>query len=259
MEMNMSKIEDALEKARKLRESLHPKRFEPLKENTLVNIDNPLIVSVTQPDSHAAEQFRKLKSIVIRETKRERFLNTIMIASAIDSEGKSLTAINLAISLAQEIDHSVLLVDADFRKPLIHEYLGIEPKYGLSDYLNHDVDISEIMIKTGIGNMVIVPAGKKVQNPVELISSMKMKSFMNEVKHRYVDRYIIVDTPPLLPFAEAIALGSIVDGTIFVIKEGYAQIENIHEALNLMKNINMLGLVFNCASTDNLDGYYSRY
>ena len=78
-----------------------------------------------------------------------------MITSSVENEGKSITSVNLAVSLAQDsMDHSVLLIDADLRKPMIHEYLGIEYKYGLSDYLSRDIDISDILIKTGIGNLV---------------------------------------------------------------------------------------------------------
>jgi Mrp family chromosome partitioning ATPase len=86
-----------------------------------------------------------------------------------------------------------------------------------------------------------------------------MKSLINELKHRYVDRYIILDTPPILPFAEAITLSSYVDGIIFVVKEGYAQRNIIKDAVNLYKDSNILGVVFNSVSSENLDGHYSRY
>jgi exopolysaccharide/PEP-CTERM locus tyrosine autokinase len=260
----MSKIEEALEKAKKLRESTGAKRTgsfggtEISKEFEPIKFDNPYIISITQPDSPIAEEYRKLKSIIIRETKAD-FLNSIIITSAVDKEGKTLTATNLAISLAQAIDHSILLVDADLRKPLIHEYLGIKPKYGLSDYLTKDIDVSEIMVKTGIGKLVVIPAGNKSKNPVELLSSEKMKSLINELKHRYINRYVILDTPPLLSFAEAITLGSFVDGAIFVIREGYAQLKAVEEAINLLKDVNILGVVFNCVSKENLGEHYSRY
>ena len=259
----MSRIEKALEKANKLREAEITKMAELPNDKDVrlpeaINVNNPYLVSLTQPHSPVAEEYRKLKSMVIRATKAD-FLNTIMVSSAIDGEGKSLTALNLAISLAQEIDHSILLVDADLRKPLIHEYLGIKTKYGLSDYLTGNIDISEILVKTGIGNLSIMPAGNKTKNPVELLSSGKMKSLINELKHRYVDRYIILDTPPILPFAEAITLSSYVDGIIFVVKEGYAQRNIIKDAVNLFKDSNILGVVFNSVSSENLDGHYSKY
>lgn len=257
----MSKIEEALEKARKLRESEAGEKDKPLrifKKIEPVKVDNQYVITLTKPDSPIAEEYRRLKSMLIRETTAD-FLNTIMITSSVEREGKSLTSVNLAITLAQEIDHTILLVDADLRKPMLHEYLGIEVKYGLSDYLTQDIDISEILIKTGIGNLILLPAGHAVDNPVEVLSSEKMKALINELKHRYMDRYVIIDTPPILPFADAISLGSLVDGVIFVVMEGNAQRKSIENALNLVKDLKILGIVFNNASTENLDGHYSRY
>jgi exopolysaccharide/PEP-CTERM locus tyrosine autokinase len=182
-----------------------------------------------------------------------------MITSSIDSEGKTLTAINLAVTFAKEIDHSILLIDADLRKPKVHEYLGIKNGYGLSDYLTQDIDISEVLVKTGIGNLILLPAGRAVKNPAELLSSEKMKSLIHEVKHKYMNRYIIVDTPPILPFADAISIGSLVDGIVFVVREGRTQKKTIENALNLTRDLNVLGLVFNNVREENLDGHYSHY
>ncbi len=264
----MSKLEEALEKANKLRKS-EPARddengekdsfrkIEPIKIE-FREVSNPHIVTITQPDSRIAEEYRRLKSMLLRETKTD-FLNTIMVTSAIDAEGKTLTAINLAVTLAQEIDHSILLVDADLRKPKVHEYLGINYKYGLSDFLTGDIDVSDILVNTGIGKLTVIPAGRTVENPVELISSKKMKALIKELKQRYMDRYIIIDTPPILSFAEGIAIGSYVDGILFVIQEGRAQKKMIEDSLHLIKNLNVLGVVFNNAVTANYDGHYARY
>jgi exopolysaccharide/PEP-CTERM locus tyrosine autokinase len=257
----MSKIEEALQKASKLRDSDSNRRVEikdAAKKTERVNLANPYLVTITQPDSPIAEEYRRLKSILIRETKAD-YLNTIMITSSLDGEGKSLTALNLAISLAQEIDHTILLVDADLRKPVIHEYLGVSYKYGLSDYLTKDIDLSEVLVKTDIGNLMIIPAGQTVENPVELLSSEKMKTLIHEVKHRYMDRYIIIDTPPILPFADAISLGSLVDGVLFIVKEGRTPQKSLENAMHLIKDLKILGVVFNYAHAENLDGHYSRY
>ncbi len=262
----MSKLEEALAKANKMRKSdyddksdqLHIYKKVETAEVELREVNNAHIVTISQPDSHVAEEYRRLKSMVLRETKAD-FLNTIMVTSSVDSEGKTLTAINLAVSLAQEIDHSILLVDADLRKPMIHEYLGIKYKYGLSDYLTGDIDVSEVLIKTGIGKLAILPAGRRVENPVELISSKKMKSLIKELKQRYMDRYIIIDTPPILSFSEGISIGSYVDGIIFVVQEGRAQKKTIENSLNLIKGLNILGVVFNNTLSANLEGHYSYY
>ena len=257
----MSKLEEALEKAKYLRESGQvdnagkadvAKKIFPVQEAGPIKVNNKSLVTITQFYSPVAEEYRRLKSMLLQETTAD-FLNTIMITSAIDSEGKSVTAINLAVTLAQEIDHTILLIDADLRKPMIHEYLGIEYKYGLSDYLTGDIDISEVMIKTGIGKLVLIPAGNRVDNPLELLSSDKMKALIKEVKQRYADRYVIIDTPPILSFAEPISIGANVDGIVFVVKEGRAQKRMIEDALNLV------GIVFNDVEITNMDGSYSRY
>ncbi|MBI5742157.1 MAG: polysaccharide biosynthesis tyrosine autokinase [Nitrospirae bacterium] len=259
----MSKIEEALEKAAKMRETgtasvVRGRRQDFSERPSPSSVSNHCLVTITRPDSPVAEEYRRLKSMLIRETK-EDFLNTVMITSSVDSEGKSLTALNLAITLAQEIDHSILLIDADMRKPMIHKYLGITYEYGLADYLTRDMDLSEILVKTGIGNLMFLPAGRGPENPVELLSSDKMKALVKEVKHRYMDRYVIIDTPPILPFADAITLGEFVDGVIFVIREGRAHKNSIENAVNLLKESRILGVVFNHASVENLDGHYSRY
>ncbi|RJQ14915.1 MAG: polysaccharide biosynthesis tyrosine autokinase [Nitrospiraceae bacterium] len=257
----MSKIEEALEKANKLRGPSGDvkSRLMDISRRPEHQVENEYLVTITRPDSPVAEEYRRLKSILIRETKAD-FLNTIMVTSSVDGEGKSLTAVNLAITLAQEIDHTILLIDADLRKPMIHEYLGISHKYGLADYLSGDIDFSEIVVKAGIGNLMFIPAGHVAVNPVELLASEKMNAFIKEIKHRYVDRYVIIDTPPILPFADAIAVGSVVDGVVFVIKEGRTQKKSIENAMNLMRNLRVLGIVFNHASEENLDGhYYNTY
>jgi protein-tyrosine kinase len=257
----MSRLEEALEKANKLRESRPDtvrKKLPAVSERELKKVNNEFIVTLSDSDSVMAEEYRRLKSMVIRETKSD-FLNTLMVTSSLDAEGKTLTAINLAVSLAQEMDHSILLVDADLRKPMIHKYLGVTYEYGLSDYLSGDIDVSDILIKTGIGNLVLLPAGHGASNPVELLSSAKMKALMNELKHRYMDRYIIIDTPPVLPFADTISIGSTVDGVIFVVQEGRAQRTSIEEALGILKNLNILGVVYNNVSKANLDGHYGSY
>jgi receptor protein-tyrosine kinase/non-specific protein-tyrosine kinase len=257
----MSKLEEALEKANIIRESqAHHTRekTEKVNKSDIKKISGDNILILNEDDSPVAEEYRRLKSMVIRQTKSD-FLNTIMITSSIESEGKSTTAINLAIALAQEIDHSILLVDADLRKPMVHNYLGIEYKYGLSDYLTRDIDLSEVLINTEIENLVLLPAGRKVSNPVELLSSSKMKALVGELKHRYMDRYVILDVPPALPFADIIALGAMVDGVIFVIQEGRAKKSTIQEALDMLRNLNVLGAVYNNVSESKLNGQYSRH
>ncbi len=272
----MSRIEKAMEKAAKIRngKSINDPviRGGPDKgDNSIskavidknavsnVAINSPDIITINDPDSPISEEYRNLKSMVVRLTKQKGFQNTLMVTSALVGEGKSITAINLAITLSQEYDHTVLLIDADLRNPSLHDYFNIKPKIGLSDYLVKGIEVEAALVKTGIGKLTFLPAGKKVKNPVELLSSNMMKEFINEISHRYSDRYIIIDTPPVLLFAETRSIGSVVDGTIFVVKEGMTSLHNIRDALDILKNNNVLGILYNNASIENLNGRYRYY
>ncbi|KAF0221855.1 MAG: polysaccharide biosynthesis [Geobacteraceae bacterium] len=266
----MSRIEDILEKATRLRNGdalpegainipLQPVAPEVFKIEQKLIVENPYLVTVTDSGSPIAEEYKKLKSLILKLTNAGGFKNTLMVTSTMGGEGKSITATNLAITLAQEYDHTVLLVDADLRKPSISGYLGIQPQIGLTDCLTKGVDVSDALIKTGIGKLVILPAGSRIENPVELFSSNRMQTFINELKQRYPDRYVIFDTPPVLSFADAHSLGLVVDGVIFVVKEGGAALNNVKDALNILKDTNVLGVVFNNVELSRFDSHYSYY
>jgi exopolysaccharide/PEP-CTERM locus tyrosine autokinase len=267
----MSKIEEAMEKAKFSRErevapghGREPKRkSKPLPRqipSVEIKITNPLLLAANYDNLPIAEEYRKLKSIILHATKKEGFHNTLMVTSSISDEGKSVTALNLAISIAHEHNHTVLLVEADMRQPSICRYLGIEANSGLANCLMDGMDVGDALIKTGLGNLTLLPAGKQIANPVELFSSQKMRDLLDEIKHRYDDRYIIFDTPPLLPFAETRLLGNIVDGVVYVIKEGGTSLQNITEALGYLKDTKVLGIVYNEATVASLsDGYHHYY
>jgi len=221
-----------------------------------VQLENPYMISAREPGSPISEEYKKLKSFILKITQSDKFLNTIMVSSSVKGEGKTITSLNLAITLADEYDHTVLLVDADLRQPSIHKYLGIPNGIGLSDCLMNGVSPSDAMIKTGIGKLVVLPSGSEINNPVEVLSSNKMKDLIKELKERYPDRYVIFDTPPLLPFAESHAIASSVDGILLVVRDGYTSLNNLKETLNIIKNTNILGIVYNDVEIDRFDGYH---
>lgn len=277
----MSRIEEILEKATQLREKSAPPAEAPreeqrpvevakrrtlddpahgaLKTDSTISVNSPYLVSFSDPASPVTEEYKKLKSIIMNLTNSDGFNNTLMVTSTLGGEGKSITALNLAISLAQEYDHTVVLVDTDLRRPMVHNYLGIRSEPGLSDCLLNGVDVSNALVKTGIGKLSVLPAGTRVSNPVELISSSRMKDFIKELKSRYPDRYVIIDTPPVLHFAEAHAIGSVVDGVIFVVREGYVPVNHLKEALNILKGTNILGAVYNDVDVNRYSSYYHYY
>lgn len=256
----MSKIEKALEKAVEMREAMQgavpsgpgPRMDEPqggpVFETGEAAVDparvDRHIVCVTDPYSPSAEQYRKLRARVIRDTARD-FRNIIMVSSAIGGEGKTITAVNLAVALAHHIDHTVLLVDADLRIPSVHRYLGLNPEYGLSDYLKGAVELPDILIRTGIGKLVFLPAGRPAENPAELLSSERMRLLIRELKERYKDRYVIFDSSPLLVTADTLSLSRHMDGVIFVVQADRTQQKDATKALSLVSGTHILGVVLN--------------
>ena len=205
------------------------------------------------------EEYRKLKSIVIQMTAKTPGQNLLLISSSIGGEGKSVTALNLAISLAQEHDREVLIIDADLRKPSIARYLRLTQKKGLAECLKEGLDVNEALIKTGLGNLSFLPAGAPDNNPVELYSSQKMSALLAGMKERFSNGFVIIDCSPVLPFAEARILANLVDGVIYVVKEGGTSLANIEEGLNALFEATVIGLVYNKATTASLSGGYHYY
>lgn len=279
----MSRIEMAMEKAAQLRQAGQqdgaPHQEQPQPERAAASPagaagvaraplalpygklepDNPFLVNLHDPHSPTAEEFRKLKSALVKMTCAETFRNALMVTSSVPNEGKTLTAVNLALSLAQGMDHTVLLVDADLRRPSVHNYLNVEQGIGFSQVLSGEAGLRDAIIPTGIGKLSIIRAGRLIENPAELFSSQRARAIVNELKTRYPDRYIIFDTPPVLPFAEARSLAHLVDGVLFVVMERLASQANIRDALDSLKGCPVLGTIYNAATVDDRDGRYSYY
>jgi len=249
----MSRIEDALNKAVKAppMDAARPAQATPppLPEPSELEhktVPEHMLLSCTSPHSAVAEEYRKLKEAFIREASREGFNNVVLVTSANPKEGKTVTTLNLAVSLSQEFDYTVLVVDADLRAPSCTKYLGIDAKVGLADCLAGEADCSDVLVKTGIGRMVLLPAGKTVSNPAELLSSSRMRQLIQELKHRYPDRFIIIDAPPAKYFAETRFLASVADASILVIREGETSLEEVEDVIQALDG-RVMGIVYNDA------------
>ncbi len=210
--------------------------------------NDPLFLMGGEQNRAAAEQFGILKESLIKSTRGASFKNTLMVTSSLANEGKSIISINLAISLAREYDYTVLLIDADLRKPSVASFLDIKGGAGLTECLTGKTTLSEAIVKTDIGKLRILPAGAPASNPVELISSKRMTELLSEMKHRYSDRYIIIDTPPVIPFAETRILAHNVDGIIYIIKEGGSSLVQVEKGLETLEKSKIIGLVYNQAA-----------
>jgi exopolysaccharide/PEP-CTERM locus tyrosine autokinase len=267
--MHMGRIEEALEKAARRATPTSPPPLFLDNDNTYPaqtcaiteskTVEDDKIVVLKTPHSPEAEEFRKLKEALFKEIKRcESFGNVILITSATPREGKSLVTVNLAASLAQEHDHTVLVIDADLRKPSCHRPFCIDVEPGLSDYLTNNVPLSRILTKTGIGNLVILPAGKQVSTPCELFSSNTMRRMIQEIKHRYPDRIILIDSPPILNFAETRILADQADAAILVVREKVCTLESVQECLVLLQN-KIIGIAYNGSTIPPNHRHYYYY
>lgn len=254
----MSKIEEALEKAKQARSGVKenpvvpetPVENAPQYTRTVFQEVDPdimeenRIVTLTGKRSHVTEQFRMLRTQILQRTEGNGD-NCLMVTSAIDGEGKTTTAINLAVAIAQEVQKTVLLVDADLRRPSIHKKLGLSPEKGLVHYLLDNMPLEQLLIRTGVEKLTFLPAGGTLPNSTEIFGSTKMKNFISEVKERYKDRYVIFDTTPLLSTADPTVLAQSMDGIILVVQAERTQRNDLAEALALLKGRNILGVVMN--------------
>lgn len=201
------------------------------------------------------EAYKMLRTQVLQRL-REKNWNALAVTSPGIDEGKTLTSINLAISLAMEVNYTVLLVDADLRHPSVHSYFGIDAEYGLSDYLTADKPLSELLVHPDeIPSFVILPGGKQLTNSAEMLNSPKMVKLVEELKMRYPSRIILFDLPPLLNAADTLAFSPYVDAVLLVIEDGKTQIADAKRASELLQGTNVLGTVLNksCMSIQRYD------
>ncbi len=190
--------------------------------------------------------------------------NLIMITSSRPGEGKTFTSVNLAMSIAKERGKTVLLVDADVAKPSVSKTLGIDPKKkGLVDYLVDDsISLPDILLKTNVPNLRILPAGRRHIHSTELLASDAMRQLVEELARRYPDRIVIFDSPPLLATTEAAVVAGLVGQILLVVEAERTTKQEVNEALRLLDDTKMIGLMLNKTraifSADSY-GYYGYY
>ena len=226
------------------------------------------MLTLDDAKSQLAEEYRAIKRPLLKNAFGQGIHeiprgNLIMVTSALPGEGKSFTAINLAISMAMEMDRTVLLVEADLAKPSICRYFGIpSPSLGLVDYLARpELKLSEVLLKTNAPKLTLLTAGGRNPASAELLNSQKMREFMDELSSRYTDRVVIFDSPPLLLSAEAIILSTFMGQILLVIEAGKTPQSIVKEALALLDQNQMIGVVLNKNKTaaKYSYGYYGGY
>jgi capsular exopolysaccharide synthesis family protein len=202
------------------------------------------IITLSKPYGIEAEQFKKLRtSILFPPTGKPP--RTIMVVSAMPGEGKSFVAANLSVSIAQNIDKHVLLMDCDLRLPTIHTSFGLERAPGLSEYLSGEQALDPLFLKSAFDKLTILTGGGWVSNPSELLSSEQMSKLLKKVTDRYSDRYVVIDSTPPRLTAETAAIARQVDAILLVIKHGTTKREHVVDLIDMLGKDKIIGVVLN--------------
>lgn len=204
--------------------------------------DKKLVAAI--PGNPLRDTYRMLRTRVFQELAANDW-NTIAVTSAATGSGKTLTAINLAITIAMDVSHTALLIDADLRHPTIHEYFGYTPELGLNDYLDGDVPFSSILFHPDIDRLTVLPGRQAISESAETLRSPKMVAMIQETKNRYKDRILVLDVPPVLTIDDALALAPNVDCMLMVAEYGSTSKEELREAIELLEGIPIIGTVLN--------------
>ena len=222
-------------------------------EINLAKLHQSGMITPDQGKTLAAQEFRGIKRSLIQNA----FIkgagaihhgNLIMVTSALPKEGKTFCAINLAMSIATEMDHTVLLIDADVARPSVLRTLGLKSAVGLMDILlDEELDLADVMIKTNVDTLRILPAGTGHRHATELLASQAMSSLLNEIANRYPDRIVIFDSPPLLPTTEARVLASQMGQIVLVVEAETTTQHAVKEALRQLETCTHVSLVYNKA------------
>ena len=195
-------------------------------------------------DAPAVEAYRILRTKIIHRIQAKGG-NTLMVTSALAGEGKTLTAINLALTFAKEFSQTVLLVDCDLRRQMIHNYLKFDSDKGLCDYLLDDCTVPELIVWPGIEKLTLITGGRTISDSSELLGSPRMKELVTDLKSRYSDRFVIFDVPPVLSCADALAFAPMVDHILVTVQEGQTAVTDINRALGMLPQEKILGTVLN--------------
>lgn len=223
-------------------------------------------IGANNAKSQLAEEFRVIKRPLVNnaqgiEGNGIRRPNLILICSSLPNEGKTFVSINLALSIANERDKNVLLIDADVEKPSISEKLGIKQSDGLIEYLEDDkVTFSDILLKTDLSNLSVIPAGKRHKYSTELLASQRMHLFAEEVSMRYKDRIVIFDSPPLLVATQAQVLAELVGQVVLVIAAEETPQAVVSESVSKLSNCDVVMTLLNKTRKDiDIYGYGHNY
>ena len=229
----------------------HSRRTAHTVELDLMRMHEAGLVTAAGGRTSLVEDFRIIKRPLIKRAFGARKPgdnpgNLIMITSSLPGEGKTFCSINLAMSIAMELDHTVLLVDADVARPSVLRTLGLPAQRGLMDILLDDsLDMSDVMLRTNVNTLSILPAGTSSPRATELLASHMMKNLVTEIANRYPDRIVIFDSPPLLLTSESHVLASNMGQIVLVVESERTTQHAVKESLRQLEGLSNVNLIYN--------------
>ncbi len=240
------------------------------KASKRVTIDLPTLaaqgfVAPEAPHSAIAQEFRVIKRPLIANVQgksgvRPKNANLVMVTSAIAGEGKSFCALNLAMSIAMELDSTVLLVDADVGNPSVLRMLRLPDSRGLLDVLTDpDLDLGEVILRTSVGKLSLLPAGTPHERATELLASETMSRLVDELAARYPDRIVVFDSPPLLQTTESPALATHMGQIVMVVEAERTSVNAVKHALTTIEKCSAVMTVLNKATRSEGSADYNYY
>jgi len=209
---------------------------------------DPRVVTYFDPGAIISEQYRSLRTNLLLNN-LSKSQKTIAVCSSLQGEGKTVTSVNLAITLARDLDKTILLVDCDLRGGIVHQLLALNPAAGLSDILTNGAELESAFCRTRINNLTVLPRGGIPHNPSELLNSKKMKRALEELKSKF--DYIILDSPPIVPLTDACILGSQADGVIFIVRAHRTPRRVVKQAQNMLERVHAKIIGFVLTQTEN--------
>ncbi len=268
----MERLKQALERARHEREVLRESSTDREIQSRIPDPGTPISntpIRVIRPKAKVFARNRVITDVaneavvaaykVLRTRVLQRMTandwKTLAITSPASGEGKTLTAINLAISLARALTHTVVLVDLDLRGPRVHEYFDYRPEHGICDHLLGDVPLAEILFSPQVEGLVVLPGREPVANSSELLTSPRMIRLVEELKARYPSHIVLFDLPPLFAVDDALAFSPYADAVLLVIEDGKTPQAKLTRSMELLGATNVLGTVLN-NSNETRSPYY---
>jgi receptor protein-tyrosine kinase len=222
--------------------------FQPLAEAHLID--------ATKPSEAPSEEFRSLRTR-LNHLQSLSPIHNVVVTSPSPAEGKSFTAVNLAIAEAQLANNATLLADFDFRRPIVHSLFQVDRSPGITDFLLGKAELHQVIKKIAGTNLYIMPAGEAVLNPLELLNLQEVKMLFERLPT--VFNWVILDTPPLLFAADANLLSTLCHGTVLVVRIGTTTIDSVTRAMQSLCENNVLGIAVNGARRGELYSKYTYY